>query len=188
MPSSRGIVAGLIRIALVVFAIVFVTGYVRRKFSHETHVRVTKEVPPVDSLGEGDVRIFDADSAVDLTLIGDKIMAGLSPKTVAKVKDELDKSSDGDTTGIGGSISQIVKRSVAGAIGTHAVFPLSDIRDIRYENEQIVVDWTDGGHHELFGNTKVNGTKESKSFRRDDAIRFVEAVRAKKGLPPLPPT
>lgn len=184
MPSSRGVVAGLIRIALVVLAIVLVTGYVRRRFSHETHVRVSKEPPPADLLGPGDVRIFDADSAVDLTLVGDKIFAGLSPKTVAKVKDELDRSSDGDTNGIGGSISQIVKRSVAGAIGTHAVFPLSDIRDIHYVGDQIVVDWTDGGHHELFGNANVNGSHPSKSFRREDAMRFVEAVRVRKGLPP----
>lgn len=182
MPSSRGLIAGVIRLALVVLAIVLISGYVRRRFSHESHVRVTQEALPSDSLGPGDVRIFDADSAVDLTLVGDKILAGLSPKTVAKVKDELDKSSDGDSTGIGASISQIVKRSVAGAIGTHAVFPLSDIRDIHYENDQIVVDWSDGGHHELFGNAKVNG--EKKSFRREDAMRFVEAVRLRKGLPP----
>jgi hypothetical protein len=186
MSASRRFLAGLVRFALVVLAIVLVSGYVRRKFSHETrHVRVEREAPPQDSLGPGDIRIFDADSAVDLTLQGNKILAGLSPKTIAEVKGEIDKSAAGDTTGLGASISQIVKRSVAGAIGTHAVFPLNDIRDIRYENDQIVVDWTDGGKHELFGNSTVNGRKKSKSFRREDAMRFVEAVRARKGLPPM---
>jgi hypothetical protein len=185
MASSRRFVAGLLRLALVVFAIVFVSGYVRRKFSHETrHVRVQTETVETDSLGPGDVRIFDADSAVDLTLKGDKILAGLSPKTIGQVKEEIDKSTTGDTTGLGGSISQIVKRSVAGAIGTHAVFPLSDIKDIRYENNQIVFDWNDGGKHEMFGNASVNGRKTSKSFRREDAMRFIQAVRARKGLPP----
>jgi len=184
-PSSRRFIAGLFRLGLAVVAIVFISGYVKRRFSSDTrHVRVLKEAPPADALGPGDIQIFDTDSAVDLTLRGDKIFAGLSPKIIAKVKGELADSLAGDTSGLGGSISQIVKRSVAGAIGTHAVFPLSEIRDIRYENEQIMVEWTDGGRHDLFGSTKVNGTKTSKSFRREDAMRFVQAVRARKGLPP----
>jgi hypothetical protein len=187
MSSSRRLISGLFRLALVVLAIVFVSRYFKRRVSRSmpvsSHVRLQSDSPPADSLGPGDIRIFDADSAVDLTLVGDKILAGLSPKTVAQVKNEMDKST-GDTTGLGGSISQIVKRSVAGAIGTHAVFPISDIRDIRYEHDQIVFDWTDGGKHELFGNTQVNGSKASKSFRREDAERFIAAFRARKGLPP----
>ena len=187
MSSSRRFVSGLLRFALVVLAIVFVGRYFTRRVSRSigsSHVRLQSEAPPADSLGPGDIRIFDADSAVDLTLVGDKIMAGLSPKTVAQVKDEMDKSGSGDTTGLGGSISQIVKRSVAGAIGTHAVFPISDIRDVRYENDQLVFDWADGGKHELFNNAKVNGRNASKSFRREDAERFIAAFRARKGLPP----
>ena len=184
MSSSRRFIAGLFRFGLVLLAIFFVSGYFMRRMPSRRHVRVQTEPPPADSLGPGDIRIFDADSAVDLTLMGDKILAGLSPKTIAQVKSEIDKSANADSTGIGGSISQIVKRSVAGAIGTHAVFPLSDIRDIRYENNQIVFDWVDGGKHELFGSAKVNGSKASKSFSREDAMRFIQAVRARKGLPP----
>ncbi len=186
MSSSRRFVSGLFRFVLVVVAVVFVSRYFRRRVSNSlgtSHVRVQTESPPTDSLGPGDIRIFDADSAVDLTLVGDKILAGLSPKTIAEVKGEMDKST-GDTSGLGGSISQIVKRSVAGAIGTHAVFPIADIRDIRYEHDQLVIDWADGGKHELFGNTKVNGNKTSKSFRREDAERFIAAFRARKKLPP----
>ena len=187
MGSSRRLVSGLFRFALVVVAIIFVSRYFTRRGSRSigptTHVRLQSDSPPAESLGPGDIRIFDADSAVDLTLVGDKILAGLSPKTVAEVKGEMEKSS-GDTSGLGGSISQIVKRSVAGAIGTHAAFPLSDIRDIRYENDQIVFDWTDGGKHELFSGTTVNSHKASKSFRREDAERFIAAFRARKGLPP----
>jgi hypothetical protein len=184
MSSSRRFIAGLVRIGLVLLAIFFVSGYLFRRTPKMKHVRVQTEAPVADSLGPGDIRIFDADSAVDLTLMGDKILAGLSPKTIAEVKSEIDNSTSGDTSGLGASISQIVKRSVAGAIGTHAVFPLSDIRDIRYENNQIVFDWADGGKHELFGSAKVNGSNKSKSFRREDAMRFIDAVRARKGLPP----
>jgi hypothetical protein len=142
-------------------------------------VRVRTEAAVLDSLAPGDMRIYNTDSTVDLVLKGDEILAGLSPKTVAKIQGQLDTSASGDTSGIGASISQIVKKSVAGAIGTHAAFPLSDIRDIRYEGEQIVFDWKGGGKHQIFGSTKVNGGRVSNSFRREDAERFVEAVRAR---------
>jgi hypothetical protein len=61
------------------------------------------------------------------------------------------------------------------------VFPLSDIRDIRYEHDQIVFDWKDGGTHQLFGTTKVNGGRVSNTFRPEDAQRFIDAVRARMG-------
>lgn len=181
--SSRRLIAALVRTGLVVLAIVLVSGYFVRHMPGRRHVRVQTEAPPPDSLGPGDLRIYNADSSVDLILIGDKILGGLSPKTIAKVKGELETSASHDTSGLGGSISQIVKKSVAGAIGTHAVFPLSDIRDIRYEHDQIVFDWKDGGTHQLFGTTKVNGGKVSNTFRPEDAQRFIDAVRARMRQP-----
>ena len=177
--SSKRLIAALIRTGLVVLAIVLISGYFARHMSSRRHVRVQTEVPPPDSLGPGDLRIYNADSAVDLILVGDKILAGLSPKTVAEIKSKLETSASHDTNGLGGSISQIVKKSVAGAVGTHAVFPLSDIRDIRYERGQIVFEWKDGGTHELFGSTKVNNERVSNSFRPEDAQRFIDAARAR---------
>ncbi len=184
MSTSRRFIAGLARIALVVVAI----AYLASRFSHHTRDKhtttVTTEAVPPAQLAAGDMRIYNTDSSVDLTLVGNSIYAGLSPKTVNQVKTEMnDKMSDDDTNGLAGSIKSIVKSSVAGAIGTHAVFPLSNIRDIRYDHEQIVVDWKDGGHHELFGSTRVNGEKGSRTFRPEDAQRFVDAVRARLKSP-----
>jgi len=185
MSASRRFVGGLIRLTLVVLALALVGRYFKNKFfaKHGT-VSVQREAPPPnESLGPGDLRIYSADSAVDLVLSGNNILAGLSPKTVAKVKSEMDKSADRDTSGFAGSISKMVKSSVAGAIGTHAVYAISEIRDIRVEDGQIVFDSKDGKQHDLFGNTKVNGNKVSSSFRPDDAQRFVEAVRARMEKP-----
>ena len=183
--NSRRVIGGLIRVGLVFLAIWLVAGWVRRRVSNHQHVRVEAQAPP-DSLGPGDMRVYNADSSVDVVLMGDKILAGLSPKMIAKIKGGLDESRSGDTSGLGGMISQIVKSSVAGAIGTHAVFPLSDIQDIRYDNGKIRVKWTDGGDRELFNGTSVNHQKVSDSFNEADAKRFVEAVRTRKGLPPAP--
>jgi hypothetical protein len=117
--NSRRVIGGLVRFGLVILAIVLVYGWVRRRVSARNHVRVEAQAPP-DSLGPGDMRLYNADSSVDVVLMGDRILAGLSAKTIAKIKGGLDQSRSGDTSGIGGMISQIVKSSVAGAIGTHA--------------------------------------------------------------------
>ncbi|HWH50283.1 MAG TPA: hypothetical protein VN651_01975 [Gemmatimonadaceae bacterium] len=186
MPTSRRLVAALVRTGLVVLAIIVVVAWFTRHMPHRRHmqVQVQSEAPPAPALGPGDLRIYNTDSAVDLTLQGNRILAGLSEKTVAKVKSKLDSATRRDTGGgLGASIGQIVRQSVAGAIGTHAVFPLADIRDIHADGGRILIDWTDGGHHELFGSTKVNDNKVSNTFSPDDAKRFVDAVRARKGLP-----
>ncbi len=151
------------------------------------HVRVETQAPP-EALGPGDMRLYNEDSSVDIVLMGDRILAGLSAKTVAKVKTSMEDSHSGDSTGLGGMISGIVKSSVAGAIGTHAAFPLSDVKDIEYHDGRIRVTWNDGSDHDLFGDAKVriNDEKASNQFNEADAKRFIAAVRARKGLPASP--
>ena len=139
---------------------------------------------PPDSLGPGDLRIYNTDSTVDLVLRGQDILAGLSPKMVAQIKAKIDTSTAKDTSGFGAGIASIVKKSVAGAIGTHAVFPISDMRDIRYEDDQIIFEWNDGRKPSIFENANVNGKKASRSFRAEDAQRFIEAVKARKAEMP----
>ena len=184
--NSRRVIGNLITFGLVCLSLVLLVRWVKGKVANaHNHVRVETQAPP-DSLGPGDMRIYNADSSVDVVLMGDKILAGLSAKTIAKIKGSLDESRSGDTSGFGGMIKQVVKSSVAGAIGTHAVFALSDIQDIRYADGKIRVKWTDGGDRELFGGTKVNNQKVSDSFNEADAKRFVAAVRERKGLPASP--
>lgn len=185
--NSRRFVGGLASFGLVIFAFGLAFVWIKNRIHMPTmgkHVRVESQMPPAN-LGPGDMRLYNTDSSVDVVLMGDNIMAGLSPKTVAKVKGSLEDSK-GDSTGFGGMISGIVRSSVAGAIGTHAVFPLSEIKDIRYEDGRIRVTWMDGGNHDLFGDGKVRVNKEevSHSFDEADAKRFVAAVRARKGLSP----
>ncbi|HWJ12269.1 MAG TPA: hypothetical protein VNS10_00930 [Gemmatimonadaceae bacterium] len=192
--SSRRVVAGLIRFGLVILAIVFISGYfIHKRVPTRRHsMRVQTEAPPPTVLAPGDLRIYNRDSSVDLVLAGNNILAGLSPKTIAKVKDAVNAKTAGETTGFGGSIAQIVKTSVASAIGTHAVFPVSDISDIRYQHNTIVVDWKNGDKHELFSNTKVDGEKVSRTFAEEDADRFIAAVKDRMAHPvpntPRPPT
>jgi len=189
--SSRRVVAGLIRFGLVLLALFFVSGYfIHKRPARSKHtMRIETEVPPPGALAPGDMRIYNRDSSVDVILAGNAILAGLSPKTIAKVKDEVNSKTSGETTGIGGSIAQIVKSSVASAIGTHASYPLNELRDIRYEDETIVFEWKNGDDHELFSNTKVNGQKVSHTFAQEDAERFIAAVKERMAhpVPTTPP-
>ncbi len=169
-----------IQLALVIVTVALAVHWVRGRFgsaNRSLHVSGLTTLP--DTLGPGDLRIYNSDSTVDLVLIGDKLAAGLSPKMVAKIRHDMDTSRASDT-GLGGSIASIVKGSVAGAIGSHAEFPLKDLNDLRYENGHIVFDWKSGGHHVLFQGTRVNGEKESDTFAEADAQAFIAAVHARQ--------
>lgn len=130
-------------------------------------------------LGPGDIEITNADSSVDMALVGQKIVVKLSDKTMTKVHQET------DTTGVQGSglsasIEKMVKRTVASALGQQMEYPLSEVKDARYENGAIVID-VNGKEPRLLANTQVGGKKLMESFRPDDAKRFVAAVNARKG-------
>lgn len=178
--QHRRWIGRLIKVGLLGLAVVVVFAFLRRKSPVRGDLRLDAN-PPVAgaALGTGDLRIYNRDSSVNLILQGDRILAGLSPQTVERVRRELE-SSTADDTGLGGSIAQIVKRSVAGSIGTHVVYPVRDIREIEYRDGQIVIVRHDGSATRLLGSVKTGETEAGKTFRPDDAQRFVEAVRARK--------
>lgn len=134
---------------------------------------------PAATLGPGDVRIFNADSSVDLVLVGDTISAGLSDRAVAKVRQEASDPADADS-GIAGAIASIVKKTVANTIGTRIQFPLETVRDVRYEDGGFTIEGTDGRPRRLFSNDKKSAVQTDQPFRSADAERFIAAVRARK--------
>ncbi len=178
--AQRRWVGRLIRIGLVVVAVMLVLSWVQRKSPVRGDFRVQSEPPATTALGPGDVQIFNRDSAVNLILQGANVLAGLSPKTVAKVRADLEKSAVKDTSGLGGSIAQMVKKTVASAISTHVVYPLADIREIRYADGRFIIERMNGSTSELFGNVKTDDRPLGGTFSDADAQRFVEAVRARK--------
>lgn len=132
-----------------------------------------------DSLGPGDMRIYNADSSVDLVLVGDRITAGLSERVLADVRRSTDSSASTDS-GLGGAIATLVKKTVATALSTRVAFPLADLNDVRYDGRRLVFDWKRGRSNDLFSASRVNGRRTDDSFRAPDAERFVEAVRERK--------
>ncbi len=143
----------------------------------KTHVVIRGADAAPDSLGPGDVRIYNADSAIDLVLVGDKITSGLSQKIIDRVRRET--ATPTKDSGIAGAFASFIKSKVAGAIGSRVEYPLADLDDVSYDNGKLVFHWKRGHRHDLFEHSRVNGRETSESFRPDDAQRFVAAVRAR---------
>ena len=134
-----------------------------------------------DSLAEGDIRIVTTNGGIDLALIGDSISTGLSPQALQTVRAETDTASVSGT-GLGSQIEKMVKGTVQGAVGKRIGFPLSDVREVRYDGQKLVFEWA-GEPRKLFDNTKIDGKPLLASFSPEDARRFAAAVNAKKGKP-----
>jgi hypothetical protein len=178
--TSRKWAGRAIQALLVVAVLAYLGNWVRQRFVHAAdniHVSGLTTLP--DTLGPGDLRIYNVDSSLDVVLIGDKIAAGLSPKMIAKVRRDLDSSKTSDS-GLGGSIAKIVTSTVASKIGMHAEFPLKDLNDVRYDSGRLVFDWKKGTEHSLFQGTNVNGKKADDTFSKAEAQRFIDAVHARQ--------
>lgn len=138
-------------------------------------------VPTATQLGAGDMQLFNVDSAVDLILQGRHIYAGLSPKTVERVRSEINKAGPGDSSGIAGFIASTVKEQVADKIGTHVRYDVDDIQDIRLEGDRLVIEWRSGKEQSLFDQVKIDrGRGDANRFRPDEAQRFIELVKARQ--------
>ena len=185
-----------IRLGLVVLAIGVGVFWVRHKVGEDESIviapggrrtvrtvggvsRMARNVESVE-LGAGDMRIYNRDSTVDLVLRGAEVLAGLSPKTVAKIQAEMQKPSDKDSSGLGGLIASTVKQTVANTIGIHAAYPVSSIETMRYEGGQLVIEHTNGKTTRLFGDTKVDHREQGKTFDEQEARQFIEAVMRRK--------
>jgi hypothetical protein len=129
-------------------------------------------------LREGDIRITSVEGGVDLALIGDSISGGLSQKTLAEVRHDTDTAFV-QGSGFGASIEKIVKGSVQSALGSRVVFPLSAVKEVRYDGKKLVFDWN-GKPQTGFAHVNVNKKDVLESFSSEDAQRFVIAVRARK--------
>ena len=177
---QRRTVSRFVRVLLVALAVGIVIAWCAQRAPGGAATAMRMEASPPAALAAGDVQIFNVDTTVDLILQGTKIYAGLSPKVVERVRGELAKKTDKDTSGLGGAIAQLVKEQVADKIDTRVVYDIHDIRDIRYADPNIVIEWKRGGEERLFGKVKVDGDRDANRFRREDAERFIAAVKERQ--------
>lgn len=194
-PQRRWI-ARAIKLGLVGAAVLVVMAWIGTKRSHprdHTEVRIDRHPArasasadvqvhssAIEALGPGDMRIYNQDSSVHLVLRGHEVLAGLSPQMRDRITQEITQSTTGETAGFGAAVANVVRTTVASAIAAHAVYAVHDIREIEYRDGQIVIVRNSGRRVELLGDVKTDGKEISRTFPREDALRFVQAVRARK--------
>jgi hypothetical protein len=136
-----------------------------------------REGGPNGATANDDIRIQTTSTELDLALVGDTISAGLTPRALAKVHQETDTARVSGS-GLGSSIERMVKTTVQSAVSSRVRFPVSAVKDVRYEDGAIRFEWHERPT-QLLEQTKVNGKPFLESFAPDDARRFVDAVRAR---------
>lgn len=142
---------------------------------------LSADAPAASQLGPGDMQLFSEDSAVDLILHGPHIFAGLSPRTVERIRQEIRNAGPSDSSGFGGMIANTVKQQVADKIDTHVRYDVADVEAIRLEGDRLVIEWKSGKQQQLFESIKVDrGKGRTNRFRPEDAQRFIELVKARQ--------
>lgn len=155
---------------------------------HGEHARERSQAQAVQVLDRdslpldpGDIRILNADSTVELALVGDKVTSGLAPKVLAKIKDETSAKEDTGND-FGNSLSRVIKSAVSTAMSKQVSYPVSDIQDVRYEGGRLVFVWKDGKPMNLLEHSSVDGKPVLQSFKPEDAQAFVAAFRRRKAV------
>lgn len=137
-----------------------------------------RDTTPVEKLGPNDMMMTTTDSAMQMGVVGDHITMRLSARSLDSVRVATDTSKV-EGSGFAASLEKTIKRGVASALGKQVDIPLSDVRDVRYENGRIVFDWVNKPAMAP-DNTKSNNRDLLASFSAQDSERFVAAVKAHK--------
>ena len=130
-------------------------------------------------LGEGDIRITSRGGEIDLMLVGDKIVAGLSDSVLAKVRAETDTSALEAENDLGASIEKFVKSTVQKTLAKRIEYPLADVEDASYEDGRIVFEYRDGAKFQMLESSKSDDIPVLASFSEEDSKRFVAAVKSR---------
>jgi hypothetical protein len=128
------------------------------------------------TLGPGDIRIATTDSAVEIALIGDSLVAGLGAATRSKIKAKTDTNAV-TGTGIGASFEKMIKSTVAGALDHELEIPISEISRVDYEDGHLVFYDKKGGRMNVMTSDGDRGRQSR--FSESDAKDFIAAFKSK---------
>lgn len=143
------------------------------------------EAPPSEASGGADVGYGDpirgeiaaleqnADGKVEVGVTDEVVFFRLSEDARAEAQKEF--ANDEGEDGIGSVIKDMVGGVVTKALATTVQMPLEDIRDIRYEDGNLVIDGAENGATFDFGGGDSDG---GITFEEDAAQRLIDAYEA----------
>lgn len=130
------------------------------------------------TLSPGDVQISSTDSAVELAIVGDTIVAGLGKMVLDEVRDNTD-TAEVMGNGFAASIEKAVKSSVASAMNQQLLFPVAGVSDVQSKDGKLVFYAKGGSKLHMFERSN-RGRQNRQTFSDADAQRFIAAFRARK--------
>jgi hypothetical protein len=135
---------------------------------------------PRQNARDAEVAINTENGEVTLLLTRDVVALQLSDRTLRKIRRDL-RENDGEETD-DGMLGQVIRTAVfsivSGAL-THSVeYPLSELRDVKYEDGELVLRTQDGDR--LFHKVEINDTPVFRSFSAEDARDFVREFQRLK--------
>lgn len=139
---------------------------------------------------DGSVSIRTTNGALVMALRHDSVVMAFSDSLRDAVKAEVDKSTrearriDSSASGLERAVRGVVQQTVSTAMrevfDKARGFPVSSLRDVRYERGAIRFDFERKPTWN-FESMKTDGTPILEQFHPADAARFVGAVRARMG-------
>jgi hypothetical protein len=129
------------------------------------------------ALGPGDAVITSANGGVNLMLVGDQIIVGLSDSVLHRVRSETDTSALAGQEGFGASVEKFVKSKVQNVLAKRIAYPLTNLEDVRFENGAIDFVYRGDDEYTLIENTKLDEIPLLASFPDSSAEAFVAAVK-----------
>ena len=129
----------------------------------------------------GEVRIVSTNGVAFLALRGEQVVAGLSDSLRQVVAVEMKKEMSKHESGLGGMIQNAVRSGVEKLLDKEIAVPVSEIRDIDYRDNRIVIVYKDGKSKRMvnFESIKHDDQHLLEQFAEDDARKLVDAVRVK---------
>lgn len=135
-----------------------------------------------EDIGPDRFAILSDQGAVRMGLTDEFVYFALSDSVIAEASAEMEEDASGEE-GIGASIAGMVRGSVERALRFRTKYPLAEIRDIRWEDGRMVVEFENGATG-LGDNIHVDDRPLEESFAREDVEAFAaefRKVRARSG-------
>jgi hypothetical protein len=128
-----------------------------------------------------EVRILTQNGTVFMSLRGDEVVAGLSDSLREVVTKEMKREMSKSASGLGAMISGAVRSGVEKLLDKEITVPVSDIRDIDYRGNRIVIVYKDANRKPMLDFETIKNDDQSllQQFSEEDARRLVDAVRVK---------
>lgn len=128
-----------------------------------------------EDLGPDRFAIHSEDGSVQMGLTQDFLYFALSDSVIAAARAEMDEDST-RREGIGGAIAGLVRGGVDRALRFRARYDVADIRDVRWEDGRMVVDFVDPDHS-LSTNFEVDDRPIEEVFSQQDVEAFRQQLR-----------